>query len=209
MTSKRLGSTGLRFVFGTTPTSGKTPALFLDRDGVINERIPGGFVTCWDEFRFLAGIPQALAKLTRLRLPIIVVSNQAGVSRGEIRFSALRDISRRFVDALAREGARIDAVYYCPHRSEDGCRCRKPRPGLLLEAARDWRLDLGRSVLIGDSARDLDAARAAGCRRLLLKAGTAPATPRDSLLTDSRKIESVEELPGEVARLLGRSVVEP
>lgn len=202
------GSMGLRFVFGRPSSGGKRPAIFLDRDGVINERIAGGFVTVWDEFRFVAGIPQALAGVSRLRLPMIVVSNQAGVSERRIRPSALQDLTGRFVGALARAGARIDAVYYCPHAPDDGCRCRKPQPGLLLEAARDWRLDLGRSVLIGDSARDLEAARAAGCRSVLLKVGSAPASPPDSALGEGFAVESLEELPRRVASVLGRSLME-
>jgi histidinol-phosphate phosphatase family protein len=201
-------SMGLRFVFGRPSSGGKRPAIFLDRDGVINERIAGGFVTAWDEFRFLPGIPQAVAALARLRLPMIVVSNQAGVSERRIRPSALQDLTGRFVGALARAGARIDAVYYCPHAPDDGCRCRKPRPGLLLEAARDWRLDLGRSVLIGDSARDLEAARAAGCRSVLLKAGAAPATPPESALGPALTVENVAHLPHRVASVLGRSPME-
>ena len=199
---------GLRFIFGSLPRSGRRPAIFIDRDGVINERIADGYVTAWDEFRFLPGITQALAEISRLRLPMIVVSNQAGVRRRLIRPSALGDLTGRFVGALAREGARIDAVYYCPHAPEDGCRCRKPRPGLLLEAARDWRLDLGRSALIGDSARDLEAARAAGCRSVLLQAGSAPATPPDPTLYRALTVEGVRDLPRRLAGLLGRSFTE-
>lgn len=202
--TRREGSPGLRYLFGTPPAAGKRPAIFLDRDGVINERIVGGFVTCWDEFRFLPGIPQALAALSRPQLPMIVISNQAGVSRRLVRPSTLKDLTERFVRALAKAGARIDAVYYCPHAPDDGCRCRKPQPGLLFAAARDWRLDLRRSILIGDSARDLEAARAAGCRSLLLKAGSAPATPPEPALSQGSAIESVQELPRRVAFLLGR-----
>jgi D-glycero-D-manno-heptose 1,7-bisphosphate phosphatase len=204
--SMKLGkSTALRFLFGRLPSRGRRPAIFLDRDGVINERVAGGFVTSWDEFRFLPRIPQALAELSRLRLPLIVVSNQAGVSQRLIRPSALRNLTERFTGALAQAGARIDAVYYCPHAPDDGCRCRKPRPGLLLEAARDWRLDLRRSVLIGDSARDLEVARAAGCRSLLLRAGKAPASPPDSALGAAVTVDDVCDLPLRVASLLTRS----
>lgn len=198
----------LRFMFRRLPSGGRGPAIFLDRDGVINERIAGGFVTTWDEFQFLDGIPQALAELSRLRLPMIVVSNQAGVCGRLVRPSALRNLTERFVGALAKAGAPIDAVYYCPHAPDYGCRCRKPQPGLLLEAARDWRLDLGRSVLIGDSARDLDAARAAGCRSVLLKAGSAPANPLDSALGGTLTVEHVRDLPRRVASVLGRSLIE-
>ena len=196
----------MRLVFGTPPSAGRRPAIFLDRDGVINDRIAGGFVVSWNEFRFLPGVSQALRELSRLHLPMIVVSNQAGVRRRLIRPSALKDLTERFVKSLARQGTRIDAVYYCPHAPDEGCRCRKPRPGLLLQAARDWRLDLGRSVLVGDSARDLGAALAAGCRSLLLRAGSAPATPADLAAYSAVAVDRVADLPRRVASLMERGL---
>src|ERR1051326_4796328 len=95
------------------------PAIFLDRDGVINERIWAGYVTHWSEFRFIDGIVPALRLLNRLHLPVIVISNQSGVGKGLMGERTLRHITTRFVNLLARHGARIDAVYYCPHANED------------------------------------------------------------------------------------------
>src|ERR1035437_5085718 len=157
----------MRILFSELPEGGARPAIFLDRDGVINERIPNGYVTSWDQFRFLDGIVETVASLAGLGLPVIVISNQACVGKGLIDELRLESITRRFVAALQLAGGRVDAVYYCPHRPDETCGCRKPRPGLLEQASRDWRIDLGRSVLVGDSATDLDAAAAVGCRAVL------------------------------------------
>jgi D-glycero-D-manno-heptose 1,7-bisphosphate phosphatase len=140
--------------------------LFLDRDGVINERIFGSYVTNWSEFKFTPGIVTALCQISSLKLPMIVVSNQAGVGKNLITKEQLADITQRFVRELAAAGARIDAVYYCPHRPDENCRCRKPATGLLTRAAADWNIDLRGSVLIGDSQSDLSAAEAVGCKSL-------------------------------------------
>ncbi|HEY6291757.1 MAG TPA: HAD family hydrolase, partial [Terriglobia bacterium] len=148
------------FHFKDVSCRGRRPVIFLDRDGVINERVVGGYVTNWSEFRFLNGVVPVLRELRRFKLPLIVVSNQAGVGKRLMNRTALADITERFVARLARAAVPIAAVYYCPHAPDDGCRCRKPRPGLLLRAAHDWRIDLGRSILIGDSPSDVEAARA-------------------------------------------------
>jgi len=158
----------MRLLFSHRPVSGVTAGIFLDRDGVINEQIAEGYVTRWREFRFVPGIFEALAGLADLGVPVIVVSNQAAVEKGLVTRAELEQITRRFVGCLRRKGARIDAVYYCPHVPGRRCSCRKPQPGLLGIAAREWRLDLGSSVLVGDSAVDVQAAHAAGCSALLI-----------------------------------------
>lgn len=168
-----LASEILYYPFAEPPRDGLRPAIFFDRDGVINEQILGDYVTCWDEFRFLPGIAQVLAELARLPVPIIVISNQAGIGKGLMSAADLSAITHRFVAELAQTGARIDAAYYCPHITEQGCPCRKPKDELLRRAARDWRLDLTQSVFIGDSERDAVAARSAGCRPILLEGAHA------------------------------------
>jgi D-sedoheptulose 7-phosphate isomerase len=165
----------MRILFSEPPHAGTRPAIFFDRDGVINERIPNGYVTSWEQFRFVDGIVAAVASLAELGLPIIVVSNQACVGKGLLDESGLESITRRFVAALEGGGGRVDAVYYCPHRPDEMCGCRKPKPGLLEQGSRDWRIDLGRSVLVGDSATDLDAAAAVGCRAVLFDPAGEPA----------------------------------
>jgi D-glycero-D-manno-heptose 1,7-bisphosphate phosphatase len=149
------------------PPAPSRRAIFLDRDGVINRRIVGGYVTTWSEFHFLAGALDGIARLAAGPSPIIVVSNQAGVGKGLVSVSSLAEITNRFVSTIERAGGRVDAVYYCPHTPADACECRKPKPGLLLEAQRDWGLDLAGSVFLGDSATDAEAGRAAGCEVVL------------------------------------------
>jgi D-glycero-D-manno-heptose 1,7-bisphosphate phosphatase len=156
----------LRFSFSEAASAG--PAIFLDRDGVINQQITGTYVTQWSEFRLMPDIAGALAEISQLPFPIIVISNQAGVGKGIIDVTELSAMTRQFVSQLAEAGGRIDAVYYCPHTPEHRCGCRKPKPGLLRRAANDWRLDLTRCVLIGDTGNDVAAANAAGCRAILL-----------------------------------------
>ena len=157
----------MRLLFSQPPSSGLRPAIFLDRDGVINERITDGYVRRWSEFRFVPGIIDALAMLSETPVPIIVVSNQAGVEKGLIKRSDLMELTERFVDCLRQASARIDAVYYCPHTPEEACSCRKPQAGLLLRAAQDWRIDLCNSVFVGDSVTDAEAAHAVDCGAIL------------------------------------------
>ncbi len=197
----------IRFLFGTPPSAGRRPAIFLDRDGVINERILNGYVTAWRQFRFIDHAVATLRELSRLRLPILVVSNQSGVGRGALSRHDLEQITRRFVSALGRHSVRIDGVYYCPHHPDEGCSCRKPKPGLLLQAARDWQIDLRASVMIGDAITDIQAAQAAGCRGILLasnQAGTESCSPPNFEPAPEPVIaRTLEEIPCLVVRFRG------
>jgi len=140
------------------------PAIFLDRDGVINRRRPNDYVLEWSQFTFIPGIREALKKLSSLlRMPMVVISNQAAVGKGLLKPSDLETITRRMHQVLSADGTAIAAYYYCIHKSDDHCHCRKPRPGLLFESASDLNIDLTRSVFIGDSESDVRAARSAGC----------------------------------------------
>jgi D-glycero-D-manno-heptose 1,7-bisphosphate phosphatase len=146
------------------------PAVFLDRDGVLNEDCPG-YVTRQADFRLLPGVLEALALLAQLPVAIVVVTNQSAVGRGQMTRAALDDIHAWLCATVAAAGGRIDAVYVCPHCPWDGCACRKPTPGLLYQAAADWHLDLPRSYFIGDALTDVEAARKAGCRSVLVLTG--------------------------------------
>jgi D-glycero-D-manno-heptose 1,7-bisphosphate phosphatase len=209
-----LGSslTPIRYAFRAPLLRGqRRPGIFFDRDGVINERIWGGYVTHWTEFRFLEGIVPVLRRLSRLHLPMIVVSNQSGVGKGLLSQRSLRQITSRFVDLLAWHGARIDAAYYCPHTDEQACSCRKPKPGLLLRAARDYRIDLARSIMIGDEPRDMEAAAAAGCRGILLDQGNEEVSFSRARAAEASAPEwvvagQVADLPAQVGAMLGRFV---
>lgn len=167
----------LRLFLSDPGVSSASHALLFDRDGVINERIFGAYVTKWSEFKFINGIAEVLASLSALGLPMIIVSNQAGVGKGLVSENSLKEITHHFVADLAARGARIDAVYYCPHRPDDRCVCRKPAPGLLTRAAADWSLDLRSSVLIGDSESDLAAAKAVQCPSILFSSLASAAAP--------------------------------
>lgn len=192
--------------YGRAPRTSRRPGIFLDRDGVINRRIVGGYITNWTEFKFVRGIKSVLAKLSKMGTPLIVLSNQAGVGKGIVMRAALECITKRFVAELAEAGARIDAVYYCPHIPSENCRCRKPKPGLLRRAATNWRLDLKRSVLIGDSLSDLEAARAVGCRAILL-ASRLRSLPQSQLASLAGVLVAgkLSDISGLVCRLLDQS----
>ena len=152
---------------------GKCRAIFLDRDGVINKKAPeGDYVKNWDEFQFLPGVKEAIRKLNEKGFLVIVVSNQRGIAKGVMTEDDLKEIHNRMKEELRKEGAVIDGIYYCPHDIEDHCGCRKPEPGMLLKAAREHDIDLGRSWMIGDSESDIKAGRRAGCKTILI--GSSP-----------------------------------
>ena len=141
-------------------------AAFLDRDGVINRKAAseGEYVTHWERMQILPGVAEAIALLNRAGYLVIVVSNQRSVAKGLVTAADLDVLHRRMCDELARAGARIDAVYYCPHELQPPCGCRKPQPGMLLQASRTHNLKLSASWMIGDSDTDIDAGKNAGCR---------------------------------------------
>ena len=148
-------------------------AIFLDRDGVICQNRPD-HVKSWNEFRFLPGAKNSLAALSRLDLPIIVITNQAIVGRGMVPVRVVDDIHRRMVAGVEAHGGRIDRVVYCPHRPEDHCDCRKPESGMLLQVAEEMGIDLSRSYLVGDAVTDLVAGQQVGCQLYLVLTGRGP-----------------------------------
>lgn len=152
----------------------RTGAFFLDRDGVINEP-PGKkrYVTRWSEFRFLPGSLKALRRLGSDGRKVVVLSNQAGVGRRLMTRAQLDLITRRMRAAVRRAGGRVDAVYYCTHRPEYKCRCRKPKTGMIRRACKEHRIDPRRSFLVGDNSTDIRMGRAAGCRTVLVLSGVS------------------------------------
>jgi len=158
-----------------------TKAVFLDRDGVINRKLPGdGYVTTWKEFRVLPGVVEAIARLNCASFYVIVVTNQRCIAKGLLTTAELEKIHWRMSDFLGRHGATIDAVYYCPHEMEPLCSCRKPAPGMLLKAAREYAIDLPASWIIGDSDADIEAGRKAGCKTARLSTGEEAGGKRKS-----------------------------
>jgi len=175
-------------------------AAFLDRDGVINRKAPteDEYVTRWEEIKILPGVPQAIALLNQASFRVILVSNQRSVAKGLITAADLDSLHRRMCDELARAGAKIDGVYYCPHDLQPPCGCRKPQPGMLLQAARAHEIDLAASWMIGDSDKDVEAGKKAGCRTVrVLRANETGNSSADvvarSLLEATRRILSWEE----------------
>jgi len=152
-----------------------TRAAFLDRDGVINRKAPEGqYVTRWKDFHVLPGVIEGIAQLNRAGFSVIVVTNQRCVAKGLLTEAELKKLHQRMSDHLAQVGATIDAIYYCPHELESPCRCRKPAPGMLLEAAHSRGLDLATSWMIGDSDIDILAGKNAGCRTARLSMKNQP-----------------------------------
>jgi D-glycero-D-manno-heptose 1,7-bisphosphate phosphatase len=162
----------------------RKPAVILDRDGVLNRRPPRGeYVRHAAEFEWLPGSLEALRLFHEAGYRIIVASNQAGVARGQLTTSSLEAIHDRVRTEARQAGGAIDAIYFCPHDWDEGCECRKPKPGLLFQAQRDFSLDLTRTHFLGDDERDLQAAEAAGAPGLLV-------TDEQSLLVRARQLVS-------------------
>lgn len=150
-----------------SPPHGRRPAIFLDRDGVIIEN-RDEYCRAWEQVVILPGALQALARARIAPYAVVIITNQSAVGRGLVDRATADDINARLVAAIRAAGGRVDGVFLCPHAPEAGCNCRKPKPGLLLQAARELSLDLPRSVLIGDSLSDIEAARAAGVGQAML-----------------------------------------
>lgn len=168
-------------------------AVFLDRDGTINEHI--GLLRRTEEMRLLPGAAQAIRRIHDAGYLAIVVTNQPVIARGEVTLQGLDEIHRKMETLLGLEGAYIDDLFFCPHHPDAGfpgerpefkipCNCRKPRPGMLLAAAEKYNIDLAQSWMIGDSHRDVGAGQAAGCRTALIGEGEyGQDVTCDSLLT--------------------------
>jgi histidinol-phosphate phosphatase family protein len=145
-------------------------AVFLDRDGVINDNLTVPYVSKWEEFKFLPGVVEAIRQLNDKNALVLVATNQSAVGRGMLTEGGLKRIHERMIKALDDQGARIDGVY-CPHGPDDGCSCRKPRTGLLDQAAKKFNIDFKDSWFIGDSESDMEAGRKKGLKTRLLKKG--------------------------------------
>ncbi len=142
-----------------------SPAVFLDRDGVINRKAPEpDYITHLEAFEVLPGAAAAIARLAGSEYQVVVVTNQRGVARGLVPASELRRMHDHLVAEVEWLGGGIDGIYVCPHDKDDACGCRKPAPGLLLDAAADLRIDVARSWMVGDREHDIVAGRRAGCR---------------------------------------------
>ncbi|MBI3319038.1 MAG: D-glycero-beta-D-manno-heptose 1,7-bisphosphate 7-phosphatase [Candidatus Omnitrophica bacterium] len=147
------------------------PAVFLDRDGTLARDVD--YCRRPQAFRVFPGVARAIARLNQAGFVVIVVTNQSGVARGLLTIRALEAIHRKLRRDLQREGARIDAIYYCPHHPDDGCACRKPRAGLFRRAAGEFNLSMAGSYMVGDRDCDMAAGHAAGCRTILIQSSAS------------------------------------
>ena len=171
--------------------------VFLDRDGTLN--YDPGYLKVAAELKLLAGVGPALARLKGAGAKLVVVTNQSGVARGIITLKDLEAIHARLEGILEQEGAALDAIYFCPHHPDDGCRCRKPELGMVERAVSELQLDLRRSYMIGDQARDIQLAHRVGAKAILL----TPALV-DTQALDMLKVE--QAMPDAVAKSMAEAV---
>jgi rfaE bifunctional protein nucleotidyltransferase chain/domain len=149
----------------------KTPlikAVFLDRDGTINDNRPGGYVHRKEDWKFLPGVIPALRRLSKTDYKIIIVTNQSGIGRGYFTLAALKKLHAHMLRELRKNEVRVDAVYYCPHRPDSGCLCRKPAPGMALQAVKDFDISLNDSWMVGDRDADVLMGREANIKTIKL-----------------------------------------
>jgi D-glycero-D-manno-heptose 1,7-bisphosphate phosphatase len=152
------------------------PAVFLDRDGTINEQM--GYINHISRFVLLPGVGRAIRRLNEYNVPVVVVTNQSGLARGYFPDELLEEVHEKMTRELAEEGARLDGIYICPHHPEAkekkyrvACNCRKPKTGLLEQAAEDLGLDLKKSFMVGDRWSDLKCGAAVGASPVLVLTG--------------------------------------
>ncbi|HET6726093.1 MAG TPA: D-glycero-beta-D-manno-heptose 1,7-bisphosphate 7-phosphatase [Gammaproteobacteria bacterium] len=174
-------------------------AVILDRDGVINHDSPD-YIKNADEWRPIPGSLEAIARLKQAGWRIAVATNQAGLARGLFSQADLDGIHARMVAAIEAAGGAMDALVYCPHRPEDHCDCRKPAPGLLREIGRRFDIELAGVPFIGDTLKDIEAARAVGARPMLVLTGQGEATR--AALGDAPDVEIFANLAAAAARLI-------
>lgn len=162
------------------------PAIFLDRDGVVIEGVH--YLSSPRQVQLIPGTAEAIASLNRAGWPVVIVTNQSGVARGLFPAETVHAVHRHISELLLEHGARIDAYYFCPHHESGDvpefrldCECRKPKPGMLLQAAAEHGLDLANSWMIGDRESDLQAGVAAGTRTILVRTGFGSTTDITSL----------------------------
>lgn len=152
--------------------------IFLDRDGVVNRDSPD-YIKSWDEFEFLPGSLEALRLLTQSGYHLILITNQSVINRGMVPQRVLDHTHSRLQEAVAEAGGRIQDIFFCPHRPDENCDCRKPKPGMILQAQKRYGIDLAASVMIGDNAKDVLCGRNAGCgATILVHTGNTPAVEK-------------------------------
>lgn len=144
-------------------------AVFLDRDGTIARDVP--YCSTPDDFNLLPTAAEAIRLLNKSNFKVVVITNQSGIGRGYFTEETLSRIHEKMEHELKQQGARVDAIYYCPHHPDDGCDCRKPKTALFRQAAEELDINIGNSYVVGDMPGDIDAGKALGCRTVLVTTG--------------------------------------
>ena len=148
----------------------KFSALFLDRDGVLNEKMPKAeYVVSWDQWKWRDGSLEGLKSLKEKNIKVIIITNQAGVSRLKMSKSDLYNIHKKMLEDIRNHGGDIEKIYICICNWNDNCDCRKPKPGMLFQAQFDFDFKMEKTFFIGDDERDKSAAKKAGCKPILIK----------------------------------------
>ncbi|MHA2940259.1 D-glycero-beta-D-manno-heptose 1,7-bisphosphate 7-phosphatase [Vibrio sp. RC27] len=175
------------------------PAVFLDRDGVIN--IDHGYVHNEDDFEFVEGVFEATQELQSRGYLLVLVTNQSGIARGKFSEDRFMSLTQWMDWNFEDNGVEFDGIYYCPHHSEAGigeykqdCDCRKPKPGMFLSARDFLKIDMAKSVMVGDKAEDMMAAQAAGVGTKILVRTGKPITERGTELADA-VLDSIADVP--------------
>jgi D-glycero-D-manno-heptose 1,7-bisphosphate phosphatase len=171
------------------------PCIFFDRDGIVNELHAAGYVGKWENFHLQPGFVAALRTVAAKGYPAAVITNQPGVAKGLYSEEELNDLHGQFRAQLRTHGVDVLDIFYCPHFSADHCDCRKPKPGMFLQASKKHGIDLSKSWMIGDAEKDVEAGRGAGCKTLRVCEATEKTT------ADFR-VEHVDE----IAALLEREL---
>ncbi|MFC2051585.1 D-glycero-beta-D-manno-heptose 1,7-bisphosphate 7-phosphatase [Chloroflexota bacterium] len=150
-------------------------AVFVDRDGTMASDVP--YCSCPEDFELFPDTARATKLLNEHGFKVIVITNQSGIARGYFTEETLAKIHEKMERELAKEGSWVDGIYYCPHHPDDKCDCRKPNPELLLQAAKDFDIDLKRSFVVGDLQADIELGRVAGCKTILIEGEDIKTTP--------------------------------
>jgi len=180
-------------------------AIFLDRDGVIIQN-RADYIRSWKEVEFLPNSLRALSLLSQTPYKIIITTNQSAVGRGIITMEQAEAINQRIIKKITEAGGRVDGLFMCPHTPDDRCNCRKPLPGLILQAAHALSIDLPSSVMIGDALTDIQAGSAAGIKKLILvKTGRGQDQARLLQTSPSPQILVVDDLLSAVNIILNKS----
>lgn len=153
----------------------RNKAIFLDRDGTMARDV--SYCSRPEDFELFPDTAKAVKLLNEHGYKVIVITNQSGIARGYFTEEMLTQIHKKMRKELAQQGARVDAIYYCPHHPQDNCDCRKPKPKLLLQASRDFDIDLKHSVVLGDLPMDIDLGKAVGCKTILVRGQEINAQP--------------------------------